>query len=70
MPSKQVTDRQKTAAALQAAATVHGAALARATNELLAPWLREAEAAPDTGLLAELLGRAVEGAAARLVAAD
>ncbi len=70
MPSKEVTDRQKDARAVLAAAETHGANAARALAAELHPYLRAGETAPDLTLLFTLLARRLEGTVNALVAAD
>ncbi len=70
MPSKQVTDRQKSATDVEAAATTHAARVGAAARDKLAPTLKKNESPPDVeGLLlqaADWLHRAT----AEMVQAD
>ena len=70
MPSKQVTDRQKSASAVVAAARTHGPGAATAVAVTVAPLLAEGEAPPDLALFVELSARRLEGTTAVLVQAD
>ncbi|MCA9651572.1 MAG: hypothetical protein KC501_16765, partial [Myxococcales bacterium] len=70
MPSKLVTDRQKSAAAVIAAARTHGSQAAEAISTTLGPHLAKAEDRPDVELLLELSTRALETAITTLVQAD
>lgn len=70
MSSKLVTDRQKSAAAVIAAARAHRAQAAAAIATALEPHLAKAETLPDVGLLLELCTRALESAIDTLVQAD
>lgn len=70
MPSKQVTDREKSARAVAAAANTHAATVAASVEELLRQHLQKSEKMPDVGLLLVLVGRSIEAAFATLKAAD
>jgi hypothetical protein len=70
MPSKQVTDRQKSADAVIAAVEAHAPSTAAALEGTLAPHLRKGEAMPDVALLLTLLARALGAEKQRLIAAD
>jgi len=70
MPSKQVTDRQKSADSVIAAADTHGPAVSAALTDRLTPYLQQGEAVPDVALLLSLIGRALCGEKDRLVSAD
>jgi hypothetical protein len=70
MPSKLVTDRQKSARAVAAAASTHGATVGEALRGLLAPHLQDGEQMPDAGLLCLLVGRLLLSQNEKLVAAD
>jgi hypothetical protein len=70
MPSKLVTDRQKSARAVAAAASTHGASVGEALKGLLAPHLQDGEQMPDAGLLCLLVGRLLLSQNEKLVAAD
>jgi hypothetical protein len=70
MPSKQVTDRQKTANAVVAAIDTHAAAATTAITALLSPHLRSGEEMPNVALLLALVGRGCNGTIQSLVTAD
>jgi hypothetical protein len=70
MTSKQVTDREKSARAVGAAAETHAAQIAAGFARELTAHLRAGETLPDTGLLARLIGRKIVADNAALVAAD
>ena len=70
MPSKQVTDRGKSAAAVTAAATTHAARVGQSAGAILSPFLEEGEKMPDVQLFTELIGRWVASTASRMTAAD
>ncbi len=70
MPSKLVTDREKSSRAVAAAASTHAAAVGEALGKELRPLLEPGEALPDLALLVKLLGRKIEGDNALLVSAD
>lgn len=70
MPSKLVTDRQKSARAVVAAASTHGAIMGEALKGLLSPHLQGNEQVPDVGLLCLLVGRLLLSQNEKLVAAD
>jgi hypothetical protein len=70
MPSKQVTDRKKSADAVVAAAETHADRVGQAVQATLAPYLQKGEKMPDVALLTALLGRWVGGGAATMVKAD
>ena len=70
MASKQVTDREKSARAVAAAAETHAAQIAAGFARELAVHVRPGETLPDTGLLARLIGRKIAADNAALVAAD
>jgi hypothetical protein len=70
MPSKQVTDREKSARAVAAAAETHANESATAVAQVLRPHLRSGETLPDLALLVRLAGRYIQAANADLVAAD
>lgn len=70
MPSKQVTDRQKSAAAVIAAARTHAPRAATAVASTFDPFLSKPEKQPDLALLVELSTRTLEAAITRLVQAD
>jgi len=70
MPSKLVTDRQKSAAAVIAAARTHGPRAASTVASTLSPLLAKSEKHPDLALLVELSARTLETAITKLVQAD
>ena len=70
MSSKQVTDRQKSAAAVIAAARTHGSTAASTVAATLSPVLAKPEKQPDLALLVELSTRTLEAAITKLVQAD
>ena len=70
MPSKQVTDRQKSAEAVIAVGETHADAVAPALAAQLQPHLGEDETLPDLGLLMRLLARALQSSRTALVTAD
>lgn len=70
MPSKQVTDRQKNAALVLAAAQAHVAPAAGEIHKLLSPFVKKSEALPNITLLADLAARMLTHAESDLVAAD
>jgi hypothetical protein len=70
MPSKQVTDRQKSANAVVAAIDTHAANAASAMTTFLSPHLHSGEAMPDVALLLKLVGRTMASTMQSVVAAD
>lgn len=70
MPSKMVTDRQRSAAAVEAAVASHSEETAAALGALLEPLLAEKEEAVDLRLLQALLGRLLADHRQALVRAD
>jgi hypothetical protein len=70
MPSKMVTDRQKSATAVETAAQVHAEEAASGLAPLLAAELLPDEELPDLALLQRLLARALARRRERMVAAD
>jgi hypothetical protein len=70
MPSKQVTDREKSSHAVAAAASTHAAAVGEALARELSPHLKPGETMPNVALLVQLLGRKVRADHATLAAAD
>ena len=70
MTSKQVTDREKSARAVAAAAETHASQIAAGFDRALSVHVRPGETLPDTGLLARLIGRKIAADNAALVAAD
>jgi len=70
MASKAVTDRQKSARAVTAAAHTHANEVATRVAELLAPHLRPDEQMPDFGLFLRLVGRLIATENEVLVRAD
>jgi hypothetical protein len=70
MPSKQVTDRSKSALAVISAGRTHNSEVAAALKELLAPELQKGETLPDVELLIELAARSLHKTEKAMVAAD
>lgn len=72
MPSKLVTDRQKSADAVCMAAEVHADRVQAAVATLLSPHLDESkgEALPDVATLMRLLSRALRASKEGMIAAD
>jgi hypothetical protein len=70
MPSKQVTDRQKSAQAVVAAVETHRDAASSAIANTLTPHLRNGEALPDVALFLSLVGRVLTAKTQSLVSAD
>jgi hypothetical protein len=70
MPSKQVTDRQKSASAVVAAGEAHADRVAGELETLLSPHLRKGEEVPNIALLTHLVTRALADARDRMVDAD
>lgn len=70
MPSKMVTDRQKSAAAVHAAAETHATAVHQSRAALLAPFLHPSQQMPDLRLVQLLLGRLIASRSTGMVAAD
>jgi hypothetical protein len=70
MPSKEVTDRQKSARAVAAAAEAHAAEAATKVADALAPHLVAGERMPDVALLLRLFGRGILAHGDALARAD
>lgn len=70
MPSKQVTDRQKSARAVAATAETHAQQAASHIEQLLTPHLQAGEAFPDLSLFLRLVGRHIATENESLVNAD
>lgn len=70
MPSKQVTDRQKSASAVIASGETHADRIAADLEALLSPYLHQGEKIPDFSLATRLVTRALADARDRMVAAD
>jgi hypothetical protein len=70
MPSKQVTDRQKSASAVIAAGETHAERVGTELDALLAPYLRPGEEMPSLSLLMHLVARSLADTRDRMVAAD
>ncbi|MDI3282957.1 hypothetical protein [Polyangium sp. 15x6] len=70
MASKAVTDRQKSARAVTAAAHTHANEVATHVAELLSPHLRPDEEMPDVSLFLRLVGRLIATENEALVRAD
>ncbi|MDI3290754.1 hypothetical protein [Polyangium sp. 15x6] len=72
MPSKQVTDRQKSADAVCMAADVHAERVNAALSTLLSPHLAQAsgETIPDVAVLMRLFSRALRATKEQMIKAD
>lgn len=70
MPSKQVTDRNRSSNAVIAAARAHGSLIETKLDSTLQPYAKKGEKVPAVGLLCELLARALEERAEAMVEAD
>ena len=70
MPSKQVTDRKKSALAVASAGRTHTGDVSASLRALLSPYLKKGEDIPDIALLVELAARALDSAEATMSAAD
>jgi hypothetical protein len=70
MPSKQVTDRKKSADAVAAAADIHAGRAARTVQTVLSPYLQKDEEMPDVERFAVLVGRWLAATSSAMVAAD
>ncbi|MEM7481743.1 MAG: hypothetical protein AAF481_11260 [Acidobacteriota bacterium] len=70
MPSKMVTDRQKSALAVEAAATTHSADVSAALTPIFALSVEGDEAVPDLGVLQRILGRRIQRMRLEMVSAD
>lgn len=70
MPSKLVTDREKSTNAVIAAARTHGAVAANAVAQTLGGVLAKGEKQPDVALLLELCTRALDRSITQVVASD
>lgn len=70
MPSKLVTDRQKSAESVIALADAHKGAIAKGVEELLKPFLKKGEVVPDIDAFVDLCARVLEDAKDRMVKAD
>lgn len=70
MASKAVTDRQKNARTILAAAATYGSDLTDGLTKLLAPQLERGEKLPDLALFVKLLERTLGSVTTELVAAD
>ncbi len=70
MPSKLITDRQKSASAVVAAAHSHAARATAALTELFEPVAAKGQKLPDLSLLFSLSAAALERATGKLVEAD
>jgi len=70
MPSKQVTDRKKSALAVASAGRTHTGDVSASLRGLLSPYLKKGEDLPDIALLVELTARALDSAEATMSAAD
>ncbi len=70
MASKLVTDREKSARAVVAAADTHARQAASAVDKKLSKYLKTGETMPDLALLARLVGRSIGSTSEALVKAD
>ncbi|KYF74348.1 hypothetical protein [Sorangium cellulosum] len=70
MPSKRVTDRQKSASSVIATGETHADRVATEIKALLSPYLHKGEEMPNIALLAHLVARALADARERMVTAD
>ncbi|WP_441289159.1 hypothetical protein ACSRUE_46555 [Sorangium sp. KYC3313] len=70
MPSKLVTDRQKSANSVVASGETHAGRIAAELEALLSPHLRKGEKMPDVSLFTHIVARALAEARDRMVAAD
>lgn len=70
MPSKQVTDRSRSANAVVAAARTHADLVEGNISRMLTPLLKKGEKAPPVAFLFELMARALEDRASTMVEAD
>lgn len=70
MPSKIVTDKEKSARFVASSGTTHAGKVVPALAGLLTPHLHAGESLPDMALLCRLVSRLVEAKAAAMVAAD
>ncbi len=70
MPSKEVTDRQKSANAVVASIEAHGSDAGAALAAQFTGVLRKGESAPDVALVLQLFGRLLARDAGALVEAD
>jgi len=70
MPSKQITDKAKSARAVASAADTHAAHAASALDPMLAPFLKRGEKMPDVALLCSLVARRITAKAHVMMEAD
>jgi hypothetical protein len=70
MPSKQVTDRQKSGSSVVAAGEAHADRVATELDAVLSPYLRKGEKIPNLALFMHLVTRALADARDAMVAAD
>lgn len=70
MPSKQVTDRSRSANAVVAAARTHGDLVETNLVATLEPYLKKGEKTPSVAFLFELMARALEARAVTMGEAD
>jgi hypothetical protein len=70
MPAKSATDRQKSAAAVGAAATTHASRVAKSFKETLSPVLKKNEDPPDIEALMLTVAEWLANAAAKMVKTD
>lgn len=70
MPSKQITDREKSASAVVAVAETQANAVHAALGKLFKPHLHKGESLPDVSLLVLLVSRSLDAGKRRMVDAD
>jgi hypothetical protein len=70
MASKGVTDRQRVAKALVAAARTHAQEVGERVQEILSPALQEGQTLPDLTAFQEVLAQHLENLTAAIIAAD
>lgn len=70
MSSKQVTDRQKSATAVVAAAETNADSVGQALTAILQPHLQPGESMPDVALFMRLVARALDASKTAMVKAD
>lgn len=70
MPSKGVTDRQRVAKAIVAAARTHAQEVGERLREILAPALQEGQTLPDLADFQQVLARYLEMRTSAIIAAD
>src|SRR5262245_15373702 len=70
MPSKMITDRQKSAESVIAVADAQKGTLVKGVEALMKPYLKKGEAFPDLEMFVELCARVLEASKDRMVEAD